>query len=62
MICFRDRTFCTAACRCSRCDLRLDDAVRRTAAAWWNGQRGPVPLPIADRSAGCPDFVTDACA
>ena len=62
MMCFRDCTLCNASCRCTRCDLRLDDAVRRAAAAWWDGQRCPVPLLIVDRSASFPDFVPDAHA
>lgn len=58
MICFRNRTFCSAACLCTHCDVRLDEAVRPAAAAWW----GPAPLLIADRSAGCPNLVPDARA
>lgn len=56
MICFRDRTFCNAACACFDCGTRLTDVVQHAADAWWTGQRGPVPLSVADRSNGCPDF------
>lgn len=57
MMCFRDRTFCNAACSCRDCGVRLTDAVRRAADAGWAGQRGPAPMSIAARSNGCPDFV-----
>lgn len=56
-MCFRDRTFCDAVCGCRDCGTRLTDAVQRAADASWVGQRGPVPISVADRSAGCPDFL-----
>lgn len=57
MMCFRDRTFCTTACGCRECGIRLTDLIRAQAEDW--GKRGGHPPLIsqADRSNGCPDFV-----
>ncbi|WP_268795968.1 hypothetical protein [Sphingomonas sp. Leaf62] len=38
----------------------MTEAVQCAAEAWWVGQRGPVPLSVADRSNGCPDFAPTA--
>ncbi|PCG08724.1 hypothetical protein COA17_11250 [Sphingomonas ginsenosidimutans] len=57
MICFRDRTFCTAACATQGCEQRLTSDVSAAARAWW-GTPG-APIAVADRSASCADFTPD---
>lgn len=54
MICFRDRTFRTASCATTACDLRLSDDVSAAARRWWGAPGAPIAF--ADRSAGCANF------
>ncbi len=60
MICYRDMTFFSAACRNETCERRLTDRVKANAQAWWErtfpqSQIG-APIAMADFSSTCPDF------
>jgi hypothetical protein len=55
MICYRDKTFCTANCANLPCTSKLTDEVRTDAEKWW-GQKG-APIAVSDFSAKCPLFV-----
>jgi hypothetical protein len=53
MICFRDMTFCEAACGNVGCHRLLTPEVKAAAERWWPGV---APVARADFSATCPDF------
>lgn len=55
MICYRDRTYCTAPCATEDCDRKLTDVVLKDAREWW-GKDG-APIARADLSGHCGDFV-----
>jgi len=57
MMCFRDRTFCTAACATTSCDRRYTAEVADSADRWWGGKRGEAPVSVDDCSARCPSFL-----
>lgn len=50
MICYRDRTYCTAACANDQCSLKLTEAVREGA------RKAKLPISMGDRSKGCKIF------
>jgi hypothetical protein len=54
MICFRDMTFCTAACADTQCHRRLTPDVKAAARRWWGGDDAPIAM--ADYSDGCQDY------
>lgn len=39
MICFRDRTFCSAACATTECSRRWTGELQMAARVWWNGDK-----------------------
>ena len=49
MICYRDRSYCSAAdiCATTPCDRRVDDEVMADAERWWEGFNSDDPVPIA---------------
>lgn len=55
MMCFKDKTFCTAECDLSvECDLRYTPQVYADAKEWW-GKEG-APIAVGDRSSSCSIF------
>jgi len=54
MICYRDRTWCTAPCINADCDRRYTPEVETAAERWWGKPGAPVSL--ANRSERCPEF------
>lgn len=42
MICFRDKTFCTANCVNHSCDDKLTKQVSADADRWWPGEGAPI--------------------
>ena len=54
MTCYRDRTYCTAACATTECSYMLTDEVRAAAARWWGSEDAPIAR--GDFSKGCPVF------
>lgn len=56
MLCYRDRTFCTAACVRTDCDVLMTPDVQAGADRWWAGFPGPAPIATADRSPNCHYF------
>lgn len=64
MICYRDRSFCTAygeTCFNHQCDRALTDEETRRAARWWSsfGSDDPAPIAMMDMSRGCADLVAE---
>lgn len=54
MICFRDRSFCSAKCLTKDCDRQFDEEQRKVAEEWWGGPNAPVGY--MDFSNSCPDY------
>jgi len=55
MICYRDMTFCSAACLTALCPKRLTLEVRIGAARWWGSDGAPIAS--GDFSSRCPDYI-----
>lgn len=51
---YRDRTFCIARCKTTRCDRKLTEQVRRDAREWWGGDGAPIGQ--ANFSSRCEDY------
>lgn len=58
MICYRDRTFCTANCATPDCDIRLTEQVQLDARRWWGGDGAPIS--VQDCSGTCPEYAAPA--
>jgi hypothetical protein len=56
MICYRDMTFCTAACRTATCPRKFTLKDRWEAKSWWGDAPGEPPVAFADMSQDCPDY------
>ena len=54
MLCFRDRTFCSANCDTSPCDRKLTKEVVNAASRWW-GKEG-APIAKSDFSRNCEEY------
>lgn len=54
MICYQDRTFCTAECANDKCEIKLTPKVERDAVKWW-GEPG-APICQGDLSSGCSEY------
>ena len=54
MICYRDRTFCTAACANDQCGIKLTEAVKEAAA------KSGLPVSFADYRETCEIFIPEA--
>lgn len=55
MICYRDMTFCIAACANRGCPRQYNEDVRRGAYEWWGNDDFPVAL--SDFSENCDDYI-----
>lgn len=56
MICYKDKTFCSAPCAVDSCPRKFTEADRQGAERWWSGLPGEPPVAFADMRVGCPDF------
>lgn len=54
MICFKDRTFCSAMCRTYQCHRQFTDELHQQARDWWGGDDAPVAF--CDFSSNCKDY------
>lgn len=54
MLCFRDMTFCSAACANDACPRKFDDEQKLAALRWW--KKPGAPVAFGDLSEGCPDY------
>ena len=57
MICYRDKTFCSASCANRDCTIRLTPEVYKAAKKWWGKASGDAPIAFTDYSKTCPAFV-----
>jgi hypothetical protein len=55
MMCFRDMTFCNAACGNASCPLMLTDKVKAEAEKWWGKPNAPIA--VSDDSETCRSYV-----
>ena len=44
MICYRDRTFCSAPCFNKSCSRLLTEQVKEGARKWWGSDSAPIAL------------------
>lgn len=42
MICYQDRTYCSADCSWASCPRKFTEEDRRAARKWWGGDGAPV--------------------
>jgi hypothetical protein len=42
MLCFRDRTYCSALCATTECSRRWTGELQEAADVWWNPKRDPL--------------------
>lgn len=54
MICYKDMTFCTAACKKHSCRRYLSAEVLEGAKKWWGGEDAPVAM--SDFSETCKEY------
>ena len=52
MLCYQDKTFCSAPCGTTACHRTLTDDVKRRAALWWDAPGEP-PIAISDMRDVC---------
>ena len=55
MMCFRDRTYCTAKCQVVNCEIRMTSKVWEDAVKWWGNENAPIA--VSDYSSRCEDFI-----
>lgn len=55
MLCYKDMTFCTAACRNTGCNRLLTQQVQQAADRWWGGPDAPIAQ--ADFSDTCSTYM-----
>lgn len=55
IICFRDKTFCSAKCGLASCSRQINQEVREAGAKWWGSE--DFPIAVSDFSGICPDFI-----
>lgn len=56
MICFKDKTFCSAMCRNYSCHRHFTDELHMQARDWWDHDPDNVPVAFSDFSDTCPDY------
>lgn len=56
MMCYKDRTFCSAKCKTYNCNRNYTDAIRQEAREWWNHDPDNVPVAFSDFSKGCKEY------
>ena len=54
MICYKDRSFCSAPCKTFTCSRQFTDEIHLAAREWWGSDEAPIAL--SDFSKTCPDF------
>ena len=54
MICFKDKTFCSAPCKNHHCHRNWTDELHHAAVKWWGGDDAPVAF--ADYSKTCEEY------
>lgn len=54
MICYRDRTYCQAACANNDCNSKYTEQVIADAEQWWGSPSAPIC--VADLSLNCPAY------
>ena len=55
MICYKDKTFCTAECANYECDRMYTKEVVANAAKWWGNDEAPIA--VRDMSNDCFMFI-----
>ena len=60
MTCYRDMTFCIAACAYTPCYHKLTPEVEEAAARWWGSSNAPIA--VSDYSDTCPDYKELPCS
>jgi hypothetical protein len=60
MICFRDMTFCQAACLNASCHRRFTPEIRAAADRWW--KEPGAPIAFSDFSPTCRDYAPEGGA
>lgn len=56
MLCYQDKTFCTAPCATTECNRKFTDEVVAGAKAWLGDD---APIAIADLRDECADYVEE---
>ena len=56
MICYRDMTFCSAACANYTCPRNYTDDVHLAARQWWSHDPDNVPVAFMDFSKDCGEY------
>lgn len=54
MLCFRDVTYCSAACQTVDCHRNFTPEMKAAAERWWGGPGAPIAF--ANYSEGCDDY------
>lgn len=53
MLCFRDKTFCSAKCSTTSCHRNWTPEQQAEAREWWAGMEGEAPVAFSDFSPEC---------
>ena len=59
MLCYKDKSFCSAKCAETHCHRQFTDKERENADKWWAtwGSTHPVPVAFSDFSPTCPAYI-----
>jgi len=57
MICFLDRTFCSAKCRNDTCSRQFTDELHERARKWWEHDPNNAPIAFSDFSRTCKEYL-----
>lgn len=56
MLCFKDRTFCSAQCKTHICWRHWTDELHEQARRWWDHDPDNAPVAFSDFSKDCEDY------
>ena len=56
MICFMDKTFCSASCSTVECHRNWNDKLEEAAKVWWDSISDVPPVAFSDFSDTCPSY------
>ena len=56
MICFKDRTFCSADCKTFSCHRQFTDELHQQARDWWGHDPDNAPVAFSDFSDTCQSY------
>jgi hypothetical protein len=57
MICYRDKTFCSAECLNMSCHRQFTPEVDKGSQEWWSHDPDNAPVAFSDFSGDCPEYI-----